>query len=185
MQIKASFNGGKGAAAKLRALGKMLPEAVGEYTKRTTSSIEIMAQDFAAVNTGEMRSAITSTTEKTAVGWKGIVDAGGGLIFVEYGTGPRASMLASNGLPKNPEDISHTSKTKWYIPLSMLSAQQINDLENKYHFPKVVTKEGVELFVCRGQAPQPFMYPAAKYAFDDLREEMPVYLREKIHEILK
>lgn len=184
MQIKCSFNGSKQAAAKFRAVGAGIDKAVGEYVKQSTKSIETMAQDFAAVNTGEMRNAITSTAEKTAMGWKGIIEAGGGLIYVEYGTGPRASMPSSNGQPKNPEDIPHTSKGKWFIPLSILSAQQISDMTSKYHFPKVTTDEGVELFVCRGQAPQPFMYPAAKYEFDDFKENFPVYLREKIRALI-
>ena len=181
ISVKMTMTGFDTCAKKLRMLAKA-DLHMEEYIQRVTKAIEDMAYEFASVNTGAMREQITSTTEKTPTGYKGTITAGGGLIYVEYGTGPKALMSPANGLPKNPTDIPHTSKSKWFIPKSQLSAQQIADLSGKYHFPAVEI-DGAEFFVCRGQPPRPFMYPAIIYEEEIIREQLPEYIRIELSRI--
>lgn len=155
-------------------------DVVGQATK----VVEDRATELAAVNTGAMQEGISSEVKVLQDGViEGTVTAGAGLIYVEYGTGPRASQASKNGKPKNPEDISHRT-SGWLIPLSALNAQQISDLENKYHYRKIVIK-GKEYFATRGQAPQPFMYPAALLGEEFLRDEAPGIFGERLRNHMK
>jgi hypothetical protein len=114
-----------------------------------------------------MRDGIVKNVEKTDNGFRATIEATGGLVFVEYGTGLRATWPSKNGLPKNPVDIPHTSKHTWYIPFSQLTDEQISDLENKYHYRIFQSADGERFFITHGQAPQPFLYPAAVIGFED------------------
>ena len=184
MEVKMSMSGFSSAVKKLREYATK-DLNIGEYVEQSIEAIKIMAQDFAAVNLGDMRSQIESSTTKTSTGFKGTVTAKGGLIFVEYGTGPRAMMPSANGLPKNPEDIPHTTSGKWFIPVGSLSASQAEELITKYGYPLIKFEDGNEYIICRGQPPQPFMYPAAIYEFEDVRKNMPEYIRIQLRRAAK
>lgn len=178
IKIEAKISGFGSCAKKLRRLAQT-ELGMESYIAKATDRIKELAYEYAPVNTGAMREQITAEHSSDNGVHKGVVTAGGGLIYVEYGTGPRAMMASQNGLPKNPQDIPHTSKGKWYIPKSALSAQQIADMTDKYHFPTVII-DGIEFLVCRGQAPQPFMYPAAVYSEELIRSELPGYIKSAI-----
>lgn len=139
--------------------------------EKLASAIYQLAKDYAAVNHGDMVNGIIKKSKVTDNGYEAIIEAGNGLIYVEYGTGLSAMEPPKNGLPKNPIDIPHTGKDKWYIPLDILSPQQISDLRDKYHY-RIWKGEGdKEYFICHGQAPQPFMYPAALHGVDIYKEQ--------------
>lgn len=160
---------------RIRQVAEAGEHAFYETVDRLAELITEQAKQYAAVNTGEMREAIIWRAERTGEGYSAIIEAGKGLMYVEFGTGLRALETPKNGLPKSPNSLPPTMKSTWYIPASKLSGQQYDDLKNKYHFRMWENSSGEEFFICHGQAPQPFMYPAALEGADKFNDLGPMW----------
>ena len=172
VKVKMSINGGFNRVnRRLKSTIHSAEQATYFVAEKLTNLIYDLAKEYAAINHGDMVSGIVKNAKITENGFEAIVEAGNGLIYVEYGTGLKAMEPSANGLPKNPVDIAHVPKGQWYIPLDILSGQQISDLRDKYHMMIWKTEEGKEFFICHGQAPQPFMYPAALHGAEALKDQ--------------
>jgi hypothetical protein len=136
-------------------------KAFEEVIVQVVDLIHSNAQMYAPALTGDMRRSIIKKLEPTDEGWTAVIEAQGGLIYVEYGTGLRAQQSSANGQIKNPIDIAHTSKGQWYIPVSKIGESQAQLLEEYYGMLRLSTPDG-DFIICHGQAPQPFMYPASQ-----------------------
>lgn len=85
--------------------------------------------------------------------------------YVEFGTGPVGQAA---GLKIDGVNLRYR-QTPWAIPADKIDAA----VAEKYHFIKLYDDDGeVSGYLTRGQAPQPYMYPAMKNHEDEIKEKL-------------
>lgn len=89
--------------------------------------------------------------------------------YVEFGTGPvgQAAGLKIDGI-----DLAYR-QTPWMIPVGKID----KSTAEKYHFIPIKEDGEVIGYLTRGQAPQPFLYPAMKNNEDHIVETLKTAVR--------
>lgn len=164
--------------AKLDALEHMVGGGLEQSVEKGNKIVQADAKMNAPVNHGELREKIftmTETTEDTVQGttYTNVAHAG----FVEFGTGP-VGQANHAGISPNVS-VSYT-QNPWFIP-----AEKIDEADaEKYRFPKI-TIDGKDYYFCRGQAAQPFLYPALKNNEELVTKTIADDVKAKIRRLCK
>lgn len=142
---------------------------VGNSVKKTQAQAKLLVGS----NTGELRESIKTDIDIKGGEVEGIVYTNKAHApFVEFGTGP----VGEANKPSLPEGVDVTySQEAWWIHESQIDA----GTAEKYNFFRIETKDGV-FYRCSGQAAQPFMVPAARYAAEITPDEVAAAIRKGV-----
>ena len=135
---------------------------VKQIVEQEANRIAGEAKALAPVDGGYLREKIqTRTTEADG---KIAVE-----VYVEFGTGPvgQAAGLKIDGI-----DLAYR-QTPWMIPVGKID----KSTAEKYHFIPIKEDGEVIGYLTRGQAPQPFLYPAMKNNEDHIVETLKTAVR--------
>lgn len=146
-------------------------QAMFEATETVRSAAENNAPVGAYTGSGELKGSIHADVEMEdgkVVGhvWSDKEQA----FYTEFGTGPKGEAS-----PKDlPEGIVPVyTQEPWFIPADLLAP----GVAEAYHLRKI-TIDGVDFYLCYGQAAQPWLYPAVKDNKDKIPELLAKYLEE-------
>ena len=161
---KLSKLGGDISGTMLKTIGKQ-----SEYVKEN-------AQSLTPVNHGELREKIFSMVEQKAGTTTGTTYTNVGYaIYVELGTGPKGETDHS-GISPNVSPVY--TQDGWWFPESAIDP---SDAE-RYRFVKSTGEDGT-FYYTRGQAAQPFMYPALKESEKEIVKNIADDIRSEINAI--
>lgn len=148
----------KGAEKLMRQfnhLGNINP-IVEKAVRKETIRVQRNAVLLCPVNHGELRQTIKTKVQATGGMVIGTVYTNKKYAaYVEFGTGP-VGEANHNGI--SPEVNPVYVQNGWWFPGDKVTPQDAD----KYHWPRMTTKDGKTLYFTQGQPAQPFMYPALK-----------------------
>jgi len=155
-----SVEGGKDLERKLKGLADAANarEAVAKAAQSVRDAAVLLAPTRRhGSGGGALKQSIYATVEEAEDGVDGIVYTNSAYApYVEFGTGPNGEK-ASHADVSPDIDIAY-SQTGWTIPADAMSAEEAE----QYGFG--VARKGDEVigYYTKGQAPQPFLYPAMR-----------------------
>ena len=129
-----------------------LAKAMGKEIRRVRNAAVMLCP----VNHGELRQSIRTEVQEEPKTIRGICYTNNQhAAYGEFGTGPNGEASHDGISPNvNPTYVQEG----WWFPGDDISPADAD----KYHWPKSETKDGKTLYFTKGQAAQPFMYPALK-----------------------
>lgn len=136
----------------LKDLSGALEKVLEKEIRRVRNSAVLLCP----VNHGELRQSINTMVEREsdtirATCYTNNEHAG----YVEFGTGPKGA-ADHQGISPNVQP-SYVYEGWWFPGTDIPSSDG-----ERYHWPKFQTEEGNILYFTKGQAAQPYMYPALK-----------------------
>ena len=162
-----SVNGTDDLDKKLKQLAEYdMMHAVSDAIQLVRSA----AVNNCSVNTGELRQSIFADVEGNSEKAEGICWTNKAYApYVEFGTGPvgQAAGLKIDGI-----DLAYR-QTPWMIPVGKID----KSTAEKYRFIPIKEDGEVIGYLTRGQAPQPFLYPAMKNNEDHIVETLKTAVR--------
>jgi HK97 gp10 family phage protein len=152
-----SIKGMDSLLKKIEELGgngnSIMKSLIGKETKKVSGE----AKGLCPVNYGELRNSInTEVTEDNGKIIGRVYTNNNHAAYVEFGTGPKGQEN-SGVLPAEIRAQITYKADGWYIPADKIDPK---DAE-KYKFTKITIK-GMDFYYSRGQAAQPYLYPALK-----------------------
>lgn len=143
---------------------------VKQIVEQEANRIAGEAKALAPVDGGYLREKIqTRTTEADGKIAGEVYDNADYAAYVEFGTGPvgQAAGLKIDGI-----DLTYR-QTPWMIPVGKID----KSTAEKYHFIPIKEDGEVIGYLTRGQAPQPFLYPAMKNNEEHIIETLKTAVR--------
>lgn len=145
-------------------------EVLKKSMETVVKKVQGDAKELAPVDQGQLRNTIYTKVEENSKEITGIVYTPTKYAaYVEFGTGP-VGRDSPKDLPQGV-DIQYRNDM-WWIHESQIDPATAA----KYHFIRIETEKGV-FYGTRGQAPQPFMYPALKQNKETILEMMAADIR--------
>lgn len=153
-------------ASELDKLVSGIDGDVKQIVQDEAQSIADEAKNLAPVDAGRLRESIqTRVIEENGEIAGEVYTNLDYAAYVEFGTGPvgQAAGLKIDGI-----NLRYR-QTPWAIPADKIDAS----VAEKYHFIKLYDEDGeVSGYLTRGQAPQPFLYPAMQSHEDEIKEKL-------------
>ncbi len=153
-----------------RALEKLSGLDMKQAVADAIQLVRSAAVNNCSVNTGELRQSIFADVEGNSEKAEGICWTNKAYApYVEFGTGPvgQAAGLKIDGI-----DLAYR-QTPWMIPVGKID----KSTAEKYHFIPIKEDGEVIGYLTRGQAPQPFLYPAMKNNEEHIIETLKTAVR--------
>lgn len=149
-------------------------KAVGKEIRRVRNAAVMLCP----VNHGELRQSINTMVNEYNAGVRGICYTNNQYAaYVEFGTGPKGEENHS-GISPNVQP-TYTQEGWWFPGEGIMPA----DAE-RYHWPTSEGKDGTFYFT-KGQAAQPYMYPALKMNENIITMNLSAALRADIKKVGK
>lgn len=148
----------KGADSLNRKLNALQnpTEAVEKAMRKEIRRVRNAAVMLCPVNHGELRQSIKTDVFQEGKNVIGTCYTNNEYAaYVEFGTGPKGA-AEHNGISPNVHPAYVTQG--WWFPGDDLPPADAD----RYHWPKSETEDGKTLYFTKGQAAQPYMYPALK-----------------------
>jgi HK97 gp10 family phage protein len=176
---------------KLKAIADQT-EAVEKAMKKEIRRVRNTAVMLTPVNHGELRQSIMTSVERTDGGITATCYTNKSYAaYVEFGTGPKGQD-SHQGISPNVQPTY--TQEGWWFPGDNITRYAAK----KYHWPKStvhgsygttnenggldITTTKKILYYTKGQAAQPFMYPALKNNEDVIRANLAEAVRKSIRE---
>jgi HK97 gp10 family phage protein len=160
---------------KLKAIADQT-EAVEKAMEKEIRRVRNTAVMLTPVNHGELRQSIMTSVERTDGGITATCYTNKSYAaYVEFGTGPKGQD-SHQGISPNVQP-AYTQEGWWFPGNNIAPADA-----DRYHWPKSTDKNGNTYYYTKGQAAQPFMYPALKNNEDVIRANLAEAVRKSIRE---
>lgn len=148
-------------------------KAMGKEIRRVRNAAVMLCP----VNHGELRQSIRTDVKAEKDVVRGICYTNNQhAAYVEFGTGPNGE-ASHEGISPNVQP-TYTQKGWWFPGNDIPPADA--DL---YHWPKSESAEGQVFYFTKGQAAQPFMYPALKMNENIIKMNLSAALKAEIKKV--
>lgn len=169
--------------AKLENIGEDAAQILQKSVNKGLKVIQRNAKYLSPVNDGELRNSIQTRSRIKDKGVEGDVytncDHAG---FVEFGTGPKGEANA----PDVPPDLNLTYKQDgWWIHVGDGENEISQETVDRYHFYTWTTPSGEKFVYTKGQAAQPYLYPALIASEEEVMQIIAETTRKEIIKAVK
>ena len=154
------------------------PDGLLKGMERSVDLVKETAELNAPENTGTLKTSFQTSVKKDGRKLTGEVYTDSPYAaYVEFGTGPRGAESDKSDVSPNVHPVYKNKG--WIIPASAMSIAEAE----KYHLLVIRNKNKEVIgYATRGQAAQPFLYPALR---DNEREIKEIFKEELIKDIKK
>lgn len=153
--------------------------AIAQSIKKEIRRVRNTAALLCPVNHGELRQSIRTDVKEESDKVVGTCYTNNQYAaYVEFGTGPKGEE-SHEGISPNVQPTY--TQQGWWFPGDNLPASDA-DL---YHFVSSEADDGTKLYFTKGQAAQPYMYPALKMNENIIKENLAKALQTEIKKVGK